>query len=164
MISLKDREPDSNYTSLQAVLDDAYDQASEGKGKERHAQDLPFTEQPMAKIQSLVGNGFTLGQAIKKIQESQRLPPDRAYQELLGAINYIAGAAIAIKQELLDTAERESLARIQNVLREKRNELSETKPANTIHHQQNHFGTGYPITNERLLSDSDNPLAVNPNR
>jgi hypothetical protein len=35
-----------------------------------------------------------LGQAIKKILESQRLPKGAAIHELLGAINYLAGAII----------------------------------------------------------------------
>jgi hypothetical protein len=83
-----------NYESLALVLDRAYHQASDGKGSERHGQDLPFTEQPMQLIQDLVGEGFALGQAMKKMQESQRLPHDAAIRELLGAINYIAGAII----------------------------------------------------------------------
>lgn len=83
-----------HYTLLNKVLDDAYTQASMGKGKERHAQDLPFEQQPMRKIVDLVGVGFALGQAIKKSQESMRLEPEAAYAELLGAINYLAGAAI----------------------------------------------------------------------
>lgn len=83
-----------NYSSLSKVLRRAYDQASDGKGSERHGQDLPFTEQPMQLIQDLVGEGFALGQAMKKMQESQRLPHDAAIRELLGAINYIAGAII----------------------------------------------------------------------
>ena len=83
-----------NYTSLSNVLRRAYDQASSGKGQERHGQDLPFAKQPMQLIQDLCGEGFALGQAMKKMQESQRLPHDAAIRELLGAINYIAGAII----------------------------------------------------------------------
>ena len=83
-----------NYASLSNVLRRAYDQASSGKGQERHGQDLPFTKQPMQLIQDLCGEGFALGQAMKKMQESQRLPHDAAIRELLGAINYIAGAII----------------------------------------------------------------------
>jgi len=83
-----------NYASLSNVLRRAYDQASSGKGQERHGQDLPFTKQPMQLIQDLCGEGFALGQAMKKMQESQRLAHDAAIRELLGAINYIAGAII----------------------------------------------------------------------
>ena len=96
-ISLSFEEADKradNYASLSNVLRRAYDQASSGKGQERHGQDLPFTKQPMQLIQDLCGEGFALGQAMKKMQESQRLPHDAAIRELLGAINYIAGAII----------------------------------------------------------------------
>jgi len=96
-ISLSFEEVDKradNYASLSNVLRRAYDQASSGKGQERHGQDLPFAKQPMQLIQDLCGEGFALGQAMKKMQESQRLPHDAAIRELLGAINYIAGAII----------------------------------------------------------------------
>ena len=86
---------DTKYDSLQYVLHRAFLQASAGKGKERHAQDLPFTEQPMQSISALLGSHKGLQyQAIKKIQESNRLPHERAVAEMLGAINYIAGAII----------------------------------------------------------------------
>lgn len=85
------------YDSLADVLSRAFDQAAGGKGHERHAVNKPFDKQPMQGIQDLVGSGFALGQAIKKIQESQRLPHSRGVAELLGAINYIAGAVIHIE-------------------------------------------------------------------
>lgn len=83
------------YHALATALLSAYEQAAMGKGKERHAQERPFTEQPMQTISDLVGdhNGLAY-QAIKKIQESQRLPHDRAIAELRGAIVYTAGNVI----------------------------------------------------------------------
>lgn len=84
------------YECLSAVLQDAFEQASGGKGRERHATDLPFDQQPMQKLCDLYGPGFALGQAAKKSQESQRLPYERARAELLGAIVYTAGAVIAL--------------------------------------------------------------------
>ena len=87
----------TGYEELGAVLRRAFIQAAHGKGKERHAQNLPFTQQPMQQLISLYGVGFALGQAAKKAQESQRLPVDRAVNELLGAINYLAGAVIALE-------------------------------------------------------------------
>lgn len=83
------------YESLAAVLQRAYDQAASGKGAERHADKRPFTEQPMQSISGLLGNDTgLLYQAMKKIQESQRMDKDAAIRELLGAINYIAGSII----------------------------------------------------------------------
>ena len=87
------------YECLARVLDRALDQAACGKGKERHAKDLPFDQQPMQQLIGLYGPGFALGQAAKKAQESQRLPRDRAIAELLGAINYLAGAVVYLENE-----------------------------------------------------------------
>lgn len=98
------REPNP-YHHLSNVLDEALEQASEGKGRERHAQDLPFHEQPMQQLIDLYGMGFALGQAGKKMQESQRLPHDAARTELLGAIVYIAGAIVAMDRGRDETAE-----------------------------------------------------------
>jgi hypothetical protein len=86
---------EENYAYLKSVLDKALNQASEGKGKERHANNEPFTEQLIFIIEKLV-KSFQLGQAIKKIVESERLPKEMAKAELLGAINYISAHYIHI--------------------------------------------------------------------
>ena len=87
-----------DYYSLRYVLKMALEQASVGKGKERHATDKPFDRQPMLEIGRMVGPGFCLGQAIKKAQESSRMEPDAAQRELLGAINYLAGAYLLLEE------------------------------------------------------------------
>lgn len=87
------------YESLQGVLQRALDQAQDGKGAERHADSKPFHEQPMQTIAAQVGIGFLTGQAIKKTQESQGLPAGRDVAELLGAINYLAGAIIFLESQ-----------------------------------------------------------------
>lgn len=66
-------------------------QATGGKGIDRHAGGRPWLEQPIIAIQEAVGGGFALGQAMKKIQEAERLPRDRALEELKGAVIYLAG-------------------------------------------------------------------------
>jgi hypothetical protein len=87
------------YESLAHVLLRAYAQAASGKGAERHADGRPFDEQPMQQLIALYGAGFALGQAAKKAQESQRLPTtERKVAELLGAINYLAGAVVALER------------------------------------------------------------------
>ena len=87
------------YQSLADVLQRAYDQAARGKGKERHACDRAFTAQPMQTISELLGSHIGLQyQAIKKIQESNRLDKDAQIREMLGAINYIAGAIIFLEE------------------------------------------------------------------
>jgi hypothetical protein len=86
------------YFPLFDVLRDALDQAQSGKGEERHGNGLPFTEQPALTITRTVGLGFPLGQAMKKIQESQRMDLDAAKLELLGAINYLAAAILFLQE------------------------------------------------------------------
>lgn len=87
----------NGYHQLADVLRRAYRQAATGKGAERHAQGQPFEAQPMQHLIGLYGVGFATGQAAKKAQESHRLPRERAVAELLGAINYLAGAVVAIE-------------------------------------------------------------------
>ena len=88
------------YQALHDILDAAVQQASSGKGKERHASGNAFTDQPIVTIGEQLGsNHFEIGQAIKKARESTRLPPDRAEAELLGAINYLAAAVIVLRRQ-----------------------------------------------------------------
>jgi hypothetical protein len=88
------------YDRLMLVMRRAFLQAAVGKGAERHANSLPFEDQPMQAINRLLGSvDGHLYQAIKKVQESKRLPRDRAVAELLGAINYLAGAIIVLEEQ-----------------------------------------------------------------
>lgn len=87
------------YESLANVLDRAYRQAAYGKGKERHANNRPFDQQPMQDIIRLHGVGFATGQASKKASEALGLQPGHDVAELLGAIVYIAGAIIALERK-----------------------------------------------------------------
>lgn len=88
-----------DYASLNLVLERAYDQAACGKGAQRHAGGQAFEDQPMQKLIELYGLGFALGQAGKKMQESLRMDTEAAVRELLGAINYIAGAIIHLEKK-----------------------------------------------------------------
>lgn len=82
------------YRDLAGVLEAAYNQAAYGKGAERHANDDPWTEQPIFKIADQVGDGFNAGQVIKKVQEAQQMASrgeyTKAQHEVLGAIVYAA--------------------------------------------------------------------------
>ena len=88
----------NGYNDLFVVLQQALWQAQDGKGAERHGNGLPFTEQPALTITRAVGIGFPLGQAMKKIQECQRMDDDAAKRELLGAINYLAAAILSFEK------------------------------------------------------------------
>jgi len=88
------------YEQLASVLERAYQQAAVGKGAQRHVNaGEPFHEQVMQIGAKRFGVGCLLFQAFKKSEEAQRLPVDRAVAELLGAINYLAGAVIAIERD-----------------------------------------------------------------
>lgn len=84
------------YEALGLALGEAVAQAACGKGAERHAEKGErFSDQLIFEIPRRLGPGgecFCLGQALKKICESRRLPQARARAELLGAINYLAAA------------------------------------------------------------------------
>jgi hypothetical protein len=86
------------YSDLFEVLRNALEEAQEGKGAVRHGNGLSFMEQPALTITRAVGLGFPLGQAMKKIQESQRMEPEAAKRELLGAINYLAAAVLFLDE------------------------------------------------------------------
>lgn len=99
--------PDSRvegYLELETVLCAAYQQASAGKGKERHAAGDEFNAQPILTIGRLLksadGEAY---QAIKKTREAlmmhRRGDTDAAIRELLGAINYLAAVAILVSEE-----------------------------------------------------------------
>lgn len=90
------------YAPLREILDEAYAQAADGKGKERHANDKPFLEQPLFKITDSVGIGFPMGQAMKKIEEAKgmvdRGQPVAAINEMLGAIVYLCATILHLKK------------------------------------------------------------------
>lgn len=93
------------YESLAGVLQRALDQAQSGKGAERHADGKSFDQQPMQRLCELYGVGFALGQAGKKMQESQRMTHAAAVRELLGAIVYIAGAVVHMERQQMRPAD-----------------------------------------------------------
>lgn len=89
---------DDGYDVLRRVLARAVEQASAGKGRERHAHDEPFDQQKIVLLAKWSGGpAFDVGQACKKALESTRLPKERAVAELLGAINYLAAAVILLE-------------------------------------------------------------------
>ena len=96
---------DDKYHSLKLVLDGAYQQASRGKGRERHADGEPFERQKICTIARWVQGSPAAGplqQVIKKAAESARLPLDSAIHELYGVINYAAAAIIVLENSLID--------------------------------------------------------------
>jgi hypothetical protein len=93
------------YETLESVLDAAYAQAAHGKGKERHANNLPFHKQRMQSISDLLDSDEGMAyQVIKKMTEGlQFTDPAAREKELLGAIVYIAGIVVRQRQSLAGT-------------------------------------------------------------
>lgn len=91
------------YEELMLTLSAAYEQASGGKGKERHARDKPFLKQPIMEIARMVGPGYPTGQAMKKLQEAVGMMEkgnlEAAQAEALGAINYAAAFYILLGEK-----------------------------------------------------------------
>ena len=86
------------YRSLRAILLEAEQQASGGKGADRHDPNGElFEDQQIVQfslwMRSNHGNIF---QACKKATESTGLPHAMARNELLGAINYLAAGIIVL--------------------------------------------------------------------
>lgn len=93
---------DPQYGMLYAVLMEAFAQASTGKGKERHANDLAFTDQKIFAINRILGSvDGILYQVMKKTAESKKLPAERACAELMGAIVYAAAGILFIRENSL---------------------------------------------------------------
>lgn len=92
------------YHELALTLEGAFHQASEGKGKERHADNKPFLRQPIMEIGRMTGPGFAIGQFMKKGQEAKRMSDNgakaAAIRELQGAIVYAAGAIMLLAEDL----------------------------------------------------------------
>jgi len=98
-------EIDKNYASLIEQYLDALQHAAETKGKERHANGLPFEDQKICRINRDVGLGYGLGQIIKKAEEVVKLPPNRGILECCGIINYAAGVMKVLKEKIENTCE-----------------------------------------------------------
>lgn len=89
---------DMKYAILRHYLLKAYYFAAEGKGQERHGRGRNWNDQPIVRICKTHGAGFALGQAAKKIEESEGLDNEPAVRELLGAIGYLCAAVQAIEE------------------------------------------------------------------
>lgn len=97
------KHPDDGYDRLRAIYAMALEQAQGGKGKERHANGMPFDQQPICQGGRRFGAGCLIYQAWKKAHETPVLMTmdngtERAIRELLGVINYAAAAIIVLQE------------------------------------------------------------------
>jgi|DEB0MinimDraft_3_1074331.scaffolds.fasta_scaffold57224_2 hypothetical protein len=83
---------------LEKIFEEAVEQASDGKGEERHGNGKCFMTQPWVSLADTHGTGFLTGQAQKKIMEAVKNKEATNYlwykREMLGAINYLAMALL----------------------------------------------------------------------
>ena len=100
-----DDGPSHPYFELALVLAQAFEQAADGKGKERHAlEGERFEDQPIVQVAEWLGStDFPIGQAVKKALEAGRLSPGAAQSEILGSMNYLAAAFIVIGRGKTET-------------------------------------------------------------
>ena len=91
------------YEPLFLALKAAFEQSSAGKGKARHANGKPFSQQPIMEIGRMVGLGFHTGQVCKKAQEATSMAArgddGAARAELLGVIVYAAAAWLLVGEK-----------------------------------------------------------------
>lgn len=88
---------------LTRILLEAYYQSAHGKGRNRHnPNNLPFAEQKIMTLARLTGTGGPVFQACKKATEAHSQAYRRLYgsakAELLGAIVYLAAAALLVEE------------------------------------------------------------------
>lgn len=98
----KDRD---DYLPLLRTFLGALEQAAYGKGRERHANDLPFVEQPILTMARMLDSDAGLAQqVIKKTVEARSLPTKQArINELRGALVY--AAAMVLFEEMYGRAD-----------------------------------------------------------
>ena len=100
--SKKDRD---DYLPLLRTFLGALEQAAYGKGRERHANDLPFVEQPILTMARMLDSDAGLAQqVIKKTVEARSLPTKQArINELRGTLVY--AAAMILFEEMYGRAD-----------------------------------------------------------
>mgnify|MGYP005965246437 CR=1 FL=1 len=100
--SKKDRD---DYLPLLRTFLGALEQAAYGKGRERHANDLPFVEQPILAVARMLNSDAGLAQqVIKKTNEARGLPTKHArIKELRGTLVY--AAAMILFEEMYGRAD-----------------------------------------------------------
>jgi len=88
------------YECFEKVMQGCFDQMQGGKGMARHGTPgIPFLLQQTWQIIHECGEGFPLGQAIKKAIESNRLSGEMKIIELRGAVNYLLMALLYLEEE-----------------------------------------------------------------
>ena len=105
MFRFKNKKDRDDYLPLLRTFLGALEQAAYGKGRERHANDLPFIEQPILTMAQMLDSDAGLAQqVIKKTIEARSLPSKTArINELRGTLVY--AAAMILFEEMYGRAD-----------------------------------------------------------
>lgn len=105
MFRFKNKKDRDDYLPLLRTFLGALEQAAYGKGRERHANDLPFIEQPILTMAHILDSDAGLAQqVIKKTVEARSLPTKQArINELRGTLVY--AAAMILFEEMYGRAD-----------------------------------------------------------
>lgn len=105
MFRFKNEKDRDDYLPLLRTFLGALEQAAYGKGRERHANDLPFIEQPILTMAHMLDSDAGLAQqVIKKTIEARTLPTKQArVNELRGTLVY--AAAMILFEEMYGRAD-----------------------------------------------------------
>ncbi|WP_289450116.1 hypothetical protein [Klebsiella pneumoniae] len=124
--SKKDRD---DYLPLLRTFLGALEQAAYGKGRERHANDLPFVEQPILTMARMLDSDAGLAQqVIKKTVEARSLPTKQArINELRGTLVY--AAAMILFEEMYGKPDAKPSSTSRSVVRVK---ISDLQPGMVI--------------------------------
>jgi hypothetical protein len=124
--SKKDRD---DYLPLLRTFLGALEQAAYGKGRERHANDLPFVEQPILTMAHMLDSDAGLAQqVIKKTVEARSLPTKQArINELRGTLVY--AAAMILFEEMYGKPDAKPSSTSRSVVRVK---ISDLQPGMVI--------------------------------
>lgn len=124
--SKKDRD---DYLPLLRTFLGALEQAAYGKGRERHANDLPFVEQPILTMARMLDSDAGLAQqVIKKTVEARSLPTKQArINELRGTLVY--AAAMILFEEMCGKPDAKPSSTSRSMVRVK---ISDLQPGMVI--------------------------------
>lgn len=129
LFRFKNEKDRNDYLPLLRTFLGALEQAAYGKGRERHANDLPFIEQPILTMAHMLDSDAGLAQqVIKKTIEARTLPTKAArISELRGTLVY--AAAMILFEEMYGKPDAKPSSTSRSVVRVK---ISDLQPGMVI--------------------------------
>lgn len=143
----KDRD---DYLPLLRTFLGALEQAAYGKGRERHANDLPFVEQPILTMARMLDSDAGLAQqVIKKTIEARTLPTKAArISELRGTLVY--AAAMILFEEMYGKPDAKPSSTSRSVVRVK---ISDLQPGMVIRFDRDYIAVVEGLIGTQICDD-----------